>query len=678
MKNKFKIFLALLIAAIMCFVTACNKGSNNNSDNNGNNGNDLTTEESDIEYSKTNAIARNGQTNYRIIIADNATGTEVRAAAELSDYINLSTGASLPIFKESIIKDISTDMNLISVGKTKLMEKAGLDYSNVDFNKDGFIQKTVGRTLFLCGGQSQRSHLYAVYDLLEKCLGVRFFTPECEKVPANQNLNLPLLDVVDIPAFGTRFVTYDSLMDKDFSVKARLNTSLSHETTQEYGEGAGYYFWNEPHNITNTVIKHAIYKDSHPEWFYDSGGYINFIPTYGVKEDGTYDDTLEVNPVDIAFETIKDAMMSTPEETYFYHCSQSDGGVAPTNSDFVKRAQKIGQSGVYIQFNNLVCEKLNEWIESETRPDGLFPNGKEYKLLMFAYMITKNPPLNESGEPAVKLNDNLAVWVAPIDANLMYSINDPLQHSAEREMLGGWFKCTKNICIWDYYAHFWNDFNLYYTSYITTAQQSYQYYVESGVKDYVLTQMAGHSISPRSAAPELRTYLASKLMWDPYRYNAWDLVREYCDYFYGEYSDDILKIIYNIEDNLAILKNDGVYRYMNHTWTNHSQFYPLNILTNGIDIIDENLKDLENSALSAEEKIVMRERLEEFELMLLSHIVTEYSSYYNGDMVGYPAVADKFFKLIDSTHYTTDFFGEGTGNLTTKRFNGLLESSFLY
>ena len=123
------------------------------------------------------------------------------------------------------------------------------------------------------------------------------------------------------------------------------------------------YFWNEPHNITNKIVPYSIYGTSHPEWFYNSdAGYINFIPTYGVKADGTYDDSLEVNPVDIAFETLKQAMIETEESCYFYHCSQNDGGLPPTNREFVERAQKIGNSGVYIQFYNLVIEKLDAWI----------------------------------------------------------------------------------------------------------------------------------------------------------------------------------------------------------------------------------------------------------------------------------------------------------------------------
>lgn len=641
-----KIISLLICACMFLGVTACKlTQSESSGDSSG------TT----VKYDTSTKLADNGKTNYTIVIPDEPLVTESRAAEELASYLEQVSGANLRIVNEGTIKNISTDMKLISVGKTDLMDKAGLDYSNIDFKNDGFIEKTVGKTLFLCGGESNRSHLYVVYDFLETCLGCRFYTRDFEYIPTEKTIYLPILDVVDIPTFTDRVIIYNSLLDYDYAVKSRLSAPLAN-MGEEYGESYESSVGNEGHNFASEIVPQGIWRDKHPEWYYDDGIYTMFDPTYGVNEDGTYDDSMIDNPIDIAVESLKNQILDEPDAFYF-NCSLNDSALTPNNPEYDKRAKKYGHSGVLIQFVSLVIERLDAWIAEETRPDGLFPNGRDYNLLMFAYKHTVAAPLDASGNPTVKCPDNLCIWLCPINVNVLYSIADPRQVEDQQTLIENWYKLTTNLSIWDYFGNFGDNAPLYYTYYFTTAPLTYKYYAKMNVQGFVQTQLAAESIGPYNAIQEMQTYVASKIMWDPYRYDTMELVRDYCNHYYGEYGEDIYEIIVQIEDHHAIMQNSGRSLYMNHSKLDHAEYFPLAVLENGINVIEEDLSDNQQSSIDAGEKARLDKRLKQFQLILRSHILKEYSTYH-GNKDGYKEWSDTFFELIYEVDFADDYLGK--------------------
>ena len=66
---------------------------------------------------------------------------------------------------------------------------------------------------------------------------------------------------------------------------------------------------------------------------------------------------------------------------------------------------------------------------------------------------------------------------------------------------------------------------------ITAYKAQIQYYVKLGV--YAFNDQCNGS-TPSPAFDELRTYLYSKLLWDPYKYETMDLAYEFMIRYYGE------------------------------------------------------------------------------------------------------------------------------------------------
>ncbi|MBR4897069.1 MAG: hypothetical protein IKZ41_11600, partial [Clostridia bacterium] len=133
------------------------------------------------------------------------------AAKELRYYLDRITAVSLPLSSDS------GEENAILVGSA-----SGLDVSGC--TDDGFLIESSGNTVKIAGGC--RGVLYGAYELLER-LGVRFFTPTCEKVPTDPDAVIPDLSLRMEPTFEYRTHNYAAIRQYPrFSAKMRFNGSL--------------------------------------------------------------------------------------------------------------------------------------------------------------------------------------------------------------------------------------------------------------------------------------------------------------------------------------------------------------------------------------------------------------------------------------------------------------------
>ncbi len=133
-----------------------------------------------------------------VVNSGGAIPAEKTAAKELADYLKKITGAEFATVEE---KDFQGGP-AIYVGWTEFAKKNGADFST--FGDEESLVKTHEDSLIVGGGR-QRGTLYGVYDLLEKDLGVRWFTPWIENVPGKVSLALPTLDRRFKPAYEYRY-----------------------------------------------------------------------------------------------------------------------------------------------------------------------------------------------------------------------------------------------------------------------------------------------------------------------------------------------------------------------------------------------------------------------------------------------------------------------------------------
>ncbi|MBO4548026.1 MAG: hypothetical protein J5758_02315, partial [Abditibacteriota bacterium] len=122
-------------------------------------------------------LTRDGQALAVIVCPADATVPEQNAAKELAAYIEQISGAALPIRETAS----DTDFN-ICVGQTGAVKSLAGDFDWESLKGDGILIRS-GKNYLILAGDRPRGTLYAVYTFLEDHLGVRFWSPDAEKVP---------------------------------------------------------------------------------------------------------------------------------------------------------------------------------------------------------------------------------------------------------------------------------------------------------------------------------------------------------------------------------------------------------------------------------------------------------------------------------------------------------------
>ncbi|MHB9027021.1 MAG: DUF4838 domain-containing protein [Armatimonadota bacterium] len=141
-------------------------------------------------------IARGGKALVQIAVNSTAAiPAENTAASELAVYLEKMTGATFAVVEEGALPGGTA---AIYVGDTKRARVAGIDPGKL--GREESILRSVDNGLLLAGGR-KRGTLYAVYELLEQTLGVRWYTPWAEKVPQRATLTLPALNKHMAPPF---------------------------------------------------------------------------------------------------------------------------------------------------------------------------------------------------------------------------------------------------------------------------------------------------------------------------------------------------------------------------------------------------------------------------------------------------------------------------------------------
>lgn len=205
-------------------------------------------------------LAKDGKTDYCIVVADRAIAPERTAARELQSYLKQITGADFPMKAES---QVSASDPHILVGQTARARKlaVGVDWKSLGY--DGIVIRTVGSTLILSGGQP-RGALYAVYSFLEDTIGCRWWSSTESYVPRTSLLEVPELNTVYVPKIRSREGFYrDPIESAEFAVRMKLNGHF-HNIPREYGGHYEIIGWC--HTAYPMLPPDKYFKD-HPEWY---------------------------------------------------------------------------------------------------------------------------------------------------------------------------------------------------------------------------------------------------------------------------------------------------------------------------------------------------------------------------------------------------------------------------
>ena len=204
--------------------------------------------------------------------------------------------------------------------------------------------------------------------------------------------------------------------------------------------------------------------------------------------------------------------------------------------------------------------------------------------------------------------------------------------------------------------------SMYYSPYLTVASQNYKFYKQCGITGYVLSEFSGDIKGPRNAFNELKTFIASKIMWDPDRWHVDDLVKEFCTYYYQEYSDIAYKTIENMEKQIQKLSTCSRNYSMCHSIANWEQFFPLEVLKENENLVDQAIKDNEKNKEKSTYRTI-KTRLQMLKLGFMFNQANEYDSYYpRSTKAEKNRFYKEYFSLLEKTKWddyvgkTEDFF----------------------
>ena len=514
MKRKLKIFISLLSITTL---VSCNKPQSGGS-----------SSDDGPTFFEDKYIVENGVSEYVVLTSKTPQMKESTAANEFVYFMKLATGYNFQVVDDRNIRD---NQKYISLGFTTKFAEAfpNYDYSAIDRTQSAFFRATKDDNIYLvCSDDFDGDGvLYGVYELLEDLIDYRYYHDT--EIYYNRENTVNLIDYKPEfyrPSYDSRSIStlYTYTNDVHSKRLRLLNNSRGYEWCRAcYGHSQIQKYLG-PWMLDENGIR---YGESHPDWFYDPN--MPKPKSEGQMVENALNwcagDELETVVANKMIEFITNEPNCT-----FVMCAQEDNHILIDNLPGVREAldtwAKGSQAALQINFINHVIEKVEAWVEVN-QP------GRELQYLIFAYHSTVEPPLDENGNPFMKLHKKLRIYLAPISSNWSVPFSSPLNKDAYN-ILEGWNKAAHGqiiIYLYDlnwrmYFANF-NNFSAVGTMYRELLKYGITYIKTQGISD-----------SDAPGFQEMRVYVESRLMWNVNQ-NYDDLAYEFIEQFYKEAASDI-------------------------------------------------------------------------------------------------------------------------------------------
>lgn len=366
-----------------------------------------------------------------------------------------------------------------------------------DVGEDGFsINTENGKLVIRSGGD--KGAIYGVVTLLEKYMGVSYWAMEACDYKHNEDIVIPEIHIKETPAFRYRQSHSYSHADPVYRQWFRFESPQ-----EEFIDMMWVHTFNR-------ILPSDRFGKEHPEYY----SFIN-----GQRRPGHNSQWCLTSPaVFDAVVTQLDSIFKANPDMKMLSVSQNDGNFTQCTCPECKALEEYegAPSGPFIHFLNKLA--------------GHYPD-KEFSTL--AYLFTMEPPKHVRPLP------NVNIMLCNIDCKREVPLTDNASGRVFVEALEGWSAISDNIFLWDYGINF----DGYMTPFpnFHTMQKNMQLYKENDVTMH-FAQVNG----PKGGDfTELRGYMISKLMWDPYQ-DADSLMTTFLNGYYGKagkYINDYLKIL---------------------------------------------------------------------------------------------------------------------------------------
>lgn len=396
----------------------------------------------------------------RIVVTTSAQADSV-AARLLQDFLQRISGAELPVVAgETLAKAPRKGDVLIGNGLSNARFAGG------DLREDGFLLSTEDGLLRIVSGGDKGS-IYGVVTLLERYLGVQYWGENEYTLTRSSDIRLPRLHVVENPAFRYRQSQFYGLRtDPVYRLWMRLE-----EPNDMFANG----YWV---HTFNKLLPTAVYGSTHPEYY----AWFDGKRHPGSQWCLTNDDVFEIVAARI------DSIFKANPGRNMISVSQNDGNHTNCRCDACRALDERegAPSGSLIHFLNKLAAR--------------FPD-KEFSTL--AYLYTMQPPKHLEPLP------NVNIMLCDIDCNREVSLTENASGREFVAAMEGWSSKTDNIFVWDYGINFDNYLAPFPNFHILA--DNIRLFRKNHANMH-FSQIAG---SRGGDFAEMRTWLVSKLMWNP-------------------------------------------------------------------------------------------------------------------------------------------------------------------
>lgn len=436
-------------------------------------------------------IAGNDISEYVIIRSEEADVCVKHAADELKAYIEKTVGAQLEITGEK-------------GSHTRVIELV-VDESG-GHGVEGFTIAVENGNLFITGG-TKRGCLYGVYEFLESYVGWRFMPEYVEYLYEAESVDVPEgTKDTQQAIFEERLTSYtkgfpgstgENSSDLNCVVRRKMNG----------GTAGGYHYSAEQ-------------GGGHGRTFINAHSFMYQMPDVcDARTQPCLSDEKNFQNCMAFLFNLADERMGWGAEVTQLAVGPNDNNNFCTCAECTKAAaEEGGQSGPLIRFVNRCQLELQKY--------------EKYKhiqvfTLAYGYTSTMDPP--KVTRPA----DGVVVCCCASQACNNHAMNDPdcPWNVTFSEQLDGWLKICDNVYAWHYTTNF--PFAMSILGNFNVLREDARYLAEKGVKS-IYFEGTGFRYYEATMG-DLRCYLLSKLLWDPYmseeEYNA--LIDEFFMIMYG-------------------------------------------------------------------------------------------------------------------------------------------------
>jgi len=481
-------------------------------------------------------LAREGKSDYVIALAQDAIPAEKTAARQLQKYMEEISGARLEIQSE---KDVPPGAKQILIGPGERVKALMPTQKWEELGHDGIVIKAVDGSLILAGGRP-RGTLYSVFQFLEDSAGCKWWTPTEQSIPKNKDLSLEIKEAIYRPVFDYREnFTTEIIQNPIFSVIMRDNGGHAMKYQKPPGEawGGHYTILGGAHTWAYLLPIAKYFKD-HPEWYADPANANKPCTAASPMPAPELTQLCLSNPAVVEELSINALawIKENPEAGYISISENDNGAYCKCEACEALAKEEGSQAGPIINFVNQVAANIAKE----------YPN---FKVETLAYRGGVKAP------KTIKPAGNVLIRLAPLQADFGHPMDSSwngghwLVKENVRDGLREWSAISGQLFMWNYVTNY-----LYTILPFPNWEglgKDLRFFAANNVKG-VFQQGDTFTNGVGDMLP-LRTWLVSKLLWDPTQ-DEKALIHEFLTGYYGPAAPYLEKYIALIQTSFLKLE----------------------------------------------------------------------------------------------------------------------------